>query len=324
MSEPAARIGVAPARREEWPAAVALVFGHLPEDMRRIRCDNMLALLAAGVLAADGVFLARQDGRLVGAMVGAALAGASGLFWLPQALPGPNAALVADALVQHGLAWLRTQGARIVQVFATADEMPYIGPLLRCGFRHITRLDYLIHDLRFIRAGSVSDGPVLRRQAYGPDTRQVFHDTLMRTYEGTLDCPELNGRRTVAEIIAGHEQQGHVRPGLWWLASADERPVGVALLTDTPGVESWELSYVGVVPEARRRGIGHALSLWALQEAKRAGVPQLKVSVDARNQPARQLYVKMGFVPHDQREVLLFFFADLADEDPGSPALVRS
>ena len=138
----------------------------------------------------------------------------------------------------------------------------------------------------------------------------------MRTYEGTLDCPELNGRRTIEEIIAGHEHQGRFRPELWWLVQEGGRPVGVVLLTELPGPEGWELSYVGVVPEARRRGIGQTLSQWALHEAKQAGMPQLKVAVDTRNHPARQLYEKMGFVHHDQREVLLFFFADLADETP--------
>ena len=108
---------------------MSLVFQHLPEEARRNRCGNALSLLATGELAADGVIVAREKGRLVGAMVGVALAGASGLFWLPQALPGRDPWVVAEALVRYGLAWLRAKGAKLAQVFATADEMPFIGPL---------------------------------------------------------------------------------------------------------------------------------------------------------------------------------------------------
>ena len=314
-------------------------FGTFRKRRGECAAENALSLLATGELAADGVIVAREEGRLLGAMVGVALAGASGLFWLPQVSPGRDPTAVADALVRHGLAWLRAKGAKLAQVFATAEDMPFVGPLLRSGFRHITRLDYLIHELQSVpdlpNSGlkpssltlrvdmdmSSHTNPKRQRgclecQPYAPHNRRVFNETLLRTYEGTLDCPELNGRRTVEEVIAGHEQQGKVRPELWWLAQEGGRPVGVVLLTELVGPEGWELSYVGVVPEARRRGVGRTLSHWALHEAKQAGIPQLRVAVDQRNHPARQLYEKMGFVHYDQREVLLFFFGDLADETP--------
>jgi ribosomal-protein-alanine N-acetyltransferase len=72
-----------------------------------------------------------------------------------------------------------------------------------------------------------------------------------------------------------------------------------------PESGDWEVAYVGVVPEARRRGVGRELMLHALVEARAAGVARLTLSVDARNQPAWALYRGLGFDPYDRRAVFL-------------------
>jgi ribosomal protein S18 acetylase RimI-like enzyme len=63
--------------------------------------------------------------------------------------------------------------------------------------------------------------------------------------------------------------------------------------------------YLGVVPEARGQGLGRELVNKALWEARAADAPQLTLSVDARNQPALNLYRSMGFEEYDRREVFL-------------------
>jgi len=78
----------------------------------------------------------------------------------------------------------------------------------------------------------------------------------------------------------------------------------VLILTAMPGREC-ELSYVGVVPEARRFGHGRALVRKAIAEAHSAGADVLTVSVDARNAPALALYLREGFAAFDRRDVYL-------------------
>ncbi len=129
--------------------------------------------------------------------------------------------------------------------------------------------------------------------------------TLQRTYEGTLDCPEVNGARTIDEVIAGHQAQGRFDPDRWWLALRDGQPVGVMLLSELAESNDWEVAYMGLVPEARRQGLGRQLLLQALHAARAAGVRSVTLSVDGRNHPAWQLYVGTGFVPYDRREVYL-------------------
>ncbi len=146
----------------------------------------------------------------------------------------------------------------------------------------------------------------LKYQAYNPLKPSLFHQTLQNTYKDTLDCPELNGVRRVEDVVVGHRGQSLFDPDLWLLALANGEPVGVLLLMRSPESYDWEISYVGVTPEVRRRrGFGCELVVKALSQARAAGAPNLTLSVDARNHPARELYEVLGFETYDRREVFL-------------------
>ena len=83
------------------------------------------------------------------------------------------------------------------------------------------------------------------------------------------------------------------------------RAIGVLLLTDVPEWRGWDLAYLGVVPEARGRGLGRQLAIKALRAARSGGATQLTLAVDARNFPAWHLYARLGFEAFDNREVYL-------------------
>ena len=81
-------------------------------------------------------------------------------------------------------------------------------------------------------------------------------NVLLATHEDTLDCPELNASRTPEEIVAAF------RPTVlenrsWWSAYESGQQVGVVLFeggTDN----AVELSYLGLIPSARGRGLAAA------------------------------------------------------------------
>ena len=77
------------------------------------------------------------------------------------------------------------------------------------------------------------------------------------------------------------------------------------MVTELPEWNAWDLSYVGVVPEARGRGVGRELVCKTLFEARAAEAAQLTLSVDIRNRPARNLYERFDFELYDEREVYL-------------------
>jgi ribosomal protein S18 acetylase RimI-like enzyme len=262
-----------------------------------------LKLLARGELDPAGVLVARDGDDLLGALVCCTVPGAGALIWPPQTqtpgLPG-----IEDQLIGRALHWLSCRGARLVQALLFPSETPLAPPLERNGLGHITSLWYLRHDLT-LAADLLRAESRLVYQAYRHGDRALFHDTLLRSYEGTLDCPEVNGVRSLEEILEAHRAQGIYHPEQWWLAREGSEPVGVLILSEMPEQAAWDVSYIGIVPEGRGRGLGQALLARAILEARTVETSQLTLAVDARNQPARNLYRRVGFEPCEAREVYL-------------------
>ena len=294
------------ARPAEWSAAFTLALQHVPDDERPTRVANALSLLAVGEIDPAGIFVARTEAGLVGVQVCIPLRGASGLFWLPQVEPACADRDLANQLVQTALTWLRQRGAKLAQALLGASDLPSAKPLTDCGFQHVTQLDYLQHDLQALPPASPASAVQL--EPYAPANAVAFAQTLERSYEGTLDCPELNGVRTVAEVLDGHRAQGIWHPETWWLILVDNLPAGVVLLNELPDRDGWDLSYVGIVPEYRRRGLGEQATIRALQAVSDADGLTLHVAVDRRNHPARRLYEKLGFQRSGRREVFIHVF----------------
>jgi ribosomal protein S18 acetylase RimI-like enzyme len=292
---------VTPARPDELADALRLLFRRHPPDEAAVRTANALRALERGDLAPEGVLVARAPAGLCGVLVCLPLRGATGLLWPPVA----DTPALEGALIDHALDLLRSRGARVAQALLSAEEVPYASPLLRRGFRHVTVLEYLRRPLD---PAPVDDPPErLTYDAYDAGAADLFHETLLRTYEGTLDCPELNPVRDVRDIIAGHQAQGRYDPQRWWLARETGRPAAVLLLNEIPEWRSLDVAYLGVVPEARGRGHGHELTRRALRAARAAGALMATLAVDRRNAPARRLYARHGFEPFDERAVFLAF-----------------
>ena len=120
---------------------------------------------------------------------------------------------------------------------------------------------------------------------------------------------ELNGQRTIDEIIIGHQAEGKFDPTRWWLAYLDAQPVGVMLLAELLDGLTWDLSYLGIVPEYRQRGYG-GRCCDGMQNAIDQKAASLIAAVDDRNTPALKLYRAAGFEEIDTCEVLLRFLAE--------------
>jgi len=292
-----------PARPEEWPAAFQLCFRHLPDADREQHVANALTRLKRGEWNAAGTFVLRENNTVVGALTCLPLPGAIALLSPPQCRERPDQRAREDRLLQHACRWLRTQGARMAQALLLPYAIFGTEALERNGFVHLTQLCYLRHDLD-VPLPCLS---VPARLDYIPASAQPdrFADTLQRTYEGTLDCPEINDIRTMAEVLEGHRSQGTYDPRLWWLVEHRGQAIGVLIAARTPETGEWDVAYVGIVPEARRRGFGREIMLQVLFEARAAEVPGVTLAVDGRNEPARALYRALDFQQIDRREVFL-------------------
>jgi ribosomal protein S18 acetylase RimI-like enzyme len=98
------------------------------------------------------------------------------------------------------------------------------------------------------------------------------------------------------------------------LADVDGEPAAFALLA-LRGDEGW-IGGMGVVPDARRRGLGRAVMEAAADEARSRGARDLWLEVIDRNEPAVQLYGQLGY--EHVRDVDVWSLADGGPAVPGA------
>jgi ribosomal protein S18 acetylase RimI-like enzyme len=121
-----------------------------------------------------------------------------------------------------------------------------------------------------------------------------------RSYIGTRDCPQLNGVRRTAEVLAGYRSIGPFDPERWLLVRHAGEDVGCLLLAEHPQ-KIWELAYMGLTPEARGNGWGLELTRHGQWLARQAGASRFVLAVDATNEPALQTYAAAGLDCWDRR-----------------------
>lgn len=247
---------------------------------------------------ASGLFVSRStDGKLHAAALVQTLPGALGVTWAPRG----DSHEAINAATSAACEWLRARGVKVCQAFASAEEVPDMLALERHGFQHTTQLVFLRRELDNERLPEKPEP--FAYQAETPPFSNEFQRVLLATHEGSLDCPELNACRTPAEILAGFAEP--TQGGEWGLVRHGNEPIGVLVHTRDANFNTADVTYVGILPAFRRRGLGSRLMCHNMWCFFHAALRAVNVSVDARNIPAMKLYARHGFVEHDRREVWL-------------------
>ena len=284
---------------DDLAAACRVLASTRPALARADAARRFLDLLRGGEFDPAGLFVTRGAGGIVrGAVLAQTLPGALGLLFPPRTTP--RRAADADPLLAAALDWLRGRGVKVCQSFAPGGDLADEPTLARAGFRHVTAVVHLRRELGVEPA----PGGELTFEPVGDANRAAFTGALLASHDGSLDCPELTGARTDADLLDGFQAPPPTRPGWWRLARDAGEPVGVVMLEPGSAIGAVELGYLGLVPAARGRGWGAPLVRFALHAAA-ADARALTLSVDARNGPARRLYERHGFREADRREVFL-------------------
>lgn len=170
--------------------------------------------------------------------------------------------------------------------------------LAAVGFQPAANLLYLVCDAK--------SPPPSPRVTFRPaNDLAALAAVIDQTYQGTLDCPALNGVRDTADVVAGYLASG-ASGGTWWrLAEENGAVIGCVLTATHPGTLSSELVYMGVVPAARGRQLGGDLIAEAQRLAHASGMEQSVLAVDAANRPALAAYERAGYTAFDRRRVWL-------------------
>lgn len=211
----------------------------------------------------------------------------------------------------------REHGSEIhlIQALPYPDDWWAITACERAGFTRLGDLIYLRADLSRVEepqphaAETAPPGIEIRtlqddRRAL-KDHASLLIETLDRTYEDTLDCPELCGLRDTSDVLDSHRLAGEFDPRMWFLAFEGQRPVGCGLFSRAKDKPSVELVYLGVAPEARKRGLARHLMGLGLRAARAASATEVTCAVDARNAPAITLYDGFGLHEVGRRVALV-------------------
>ena len=114
---------------------------------------------------------------------------------------------------------------------------------------------------------------------------------------------------TVSELAAWYRSLFQASTVRAWIAEQHCHPIGYVLILVNrradnpfcPARQWWEIDQIAVDPRFRRQGVGRALILNAIGEAKRLGVPNIEAQSWAFNQETHEMLRNVGFVPKTLR-----------------------
>jgi ribosomal protein S18 acetylase RimI-like enzyme len=305
---------VTPCPPSQRGQALEILYRRVPGGLRPRLIADALGEAERGQVDLSGLWIAHRKGRIVGALLTQPLAGRAAAVWAPEVDATWWRSATAVALVRAALADLKRRGFIIAQ--ALLDESaPRCGAsdLTQGGMPQITELIYLERTTR-VPLPVRPDVPAFVWQGFGPASEADFRAVLQATYSGSLDMPELEGIRSLDDILASHRAGGRFVASRWQVGQIHSEPASAAvlLLSEIPDRDAWEVAYLGLTPSARGRGLGRAALAHALATAADC-VPRLELAVDVRNHPATRLYRTAGFTPFDQRAVHLASLAEPAN-----------
>jgi len=112
---------------------------------------------------------------------------------------------------------------------------------------------FLVNDQLAAAARPLPDE--VRLIAMADDRQFGVREMILKTYQGSLDCPEIDGVRAIDDILLGYRPTGVSGDRHWHLLRYQDRPVGCLLLGEHES-HQWGLIYMGIAPESRGCGPG--------------------------------------------------------------------
>jgi ribosomal protein S18 acetylase RimI-like enzyme len=306
---------------ELYEPALNILYQRVPESLRARLVIDVLKEAQCGQVDLSGLWIASKHARrfsrassqqqIVGALMTQPLAGRAAAVWAPEVQSSIRRHLIAKALVQTALSDLQFRSFQIAQ--AVLDESASrrgAQDLIHGGMPRVTELLYLERDTR-IPLTTTRERAQLEWQSFNLVGESEFRQLLQATYRSSLDMPELEGVRSLEDIIQGHQAAGHFVPDLWQVGRIPGHPeIGaILLLSESAARDTWEIVYLGLTPSARGSGLGRQTLCRALELAQPHAL-RLELAVDIRNFPATRLYETAGFVVFDRRAVHLVVFPD--------------
>jgi ribosomal protein S18 acetylase RimI-like enzyme len=211
---------------------------------------------------------------------------------------------LAASLVRFSVEQAARLDIACIQALLPNEYTPQAAALTAAGFHRVADLLYM-----FSAAGECPAWAPESELQFRTATRAELAIIVEQTYRGSLDCPAVDGLRTIDDVLAGYRATGNVRPEHWQVVSIGKgvgaRQIGCLLLADHPETDQMELVYMGIVPEERGRRWGLHLVRQAQWMVRQSGRQRLVLAVDEANHPAVRMYAASGLVTFDRKTLWL-------------------
>ena len=302
MSSTTTSLEIHAAATEDCQPALRLAFSGQAAGNWAEQAASLLSAARAGKLSLNGLLEARRGGQLVGAVWVNVFPGRMASVAAPQLIEGEPES-TAEQLQQAAGRYMASHGICVAQSLLEIDHGADADRLRRGGFRHSADLLYLTclaeHFPTAPQAGQLIFEP------YSPAGSDRMGQIIQQTYQGTLDCPQLDGVRQHDDILHGYQHTGVFHCENWLFVRKNDEDIGCLLLADHPEVDMFELVYMGLTPRQRGQGLGLDITRQALWLAGHQGRGRMTLAVDAGNEPAINMYAAAGFKIWDRRSVFL-------------------
>ncbi|MGY4644114.1 GNAT family N-acetyltransferase [Cellulomonas sp. URHB0016] len=285
---------------ESRPLDVRLVWKRSPVDDRLVALARVCRARDGGLpFTADPAWLARRwagdsvradvlddSGALVGAAAVAPAPAGDAATLVGLVAPTARGRGLGARLLDAGLAEAAHVGAASVETEGLTEDARAL--FASRGLRQVFAEDVMSVDLT--RTGPHMRWPDgVELAAWSTPTAGRFH----AVHEAAFKEPGSPGR-SLTEWVQAVEEPGF-RPEWSVLARLHGRDVGFVTAAD-----GWILQ-VGVVPEARGKGIGGALVSESLRRMRHDGASEAWLEVDVDNPGAAALYRRLGFEERGRR-----------------------
>ncbi|MGQ9607419.1 MAG: GNAT family N-acetyltransferase [Thermogutta sp.] len=282
--------------------ALELICSQYPEEHRADHFRFLSSHLRKAPPGTSGVLHVERHDRLAAAVMWTIYPGKIAILSVPGIETDAELSAVS-CLYRAAVDRLSATATELVFTSLADAQSPFVEPLQASGFEYLTRLLYLAA----LNGDFPTEAPSTPYQFFPSHQASHFRfaDVVEATYQGTLDCPQLNGIRQTSDVLASYRATSPYSPDLWFAVLRGDRPVGCLILADHAETNQLELVYMGLVREERGHGRGADLVRYAQWLARCRGRDALLLAVDMGNCPAIKTYQRSGFRQLEERVVYL-------------------